>query len=388
MSQARALWPVLLAAAVSLFPFTVYSTFLVPIAAAAGADTAAVGALRGLGGVAALVTGVALAPVVDLVSKHRSGAAALVVLAASSLLATEGSYPALLAFCLGVGTATAVLTPSLLAAASEAAGPAEAAGRAATLVTAVGSLAAVLAGPAIGVMAGWRGWQGALVITAGLALAVAAVLAARPVARGAVPASRGSYRGALRSVLTRPLLAALVLCATLRTAAFMGHLAYLAAVYDERFGLDARTFTLVWTLSGASFFAGNLAGGRWANDARAPAARPHRMLVAGLIGATVAVVAVFQVTVFGLALLATAVLAASHAVVAAAVTTLIVRGDPTIRGAALSVNAAGMSLGVFLGAALGGAGLALAGYAGIAAVLGGLTLVALVIAVAVGRRPH
>ncbi|WP_035812073.1 MFS transporter [Jiangella gansuensis] len=388
MSQVRTLWPVLLAATIGLFPFTIYATFLVPIADGAGADTAAVGALRGLGGVAALIVGVAFAPLVDRVAKHRSGAAALVLLAAVSALATEGSYPALLVFCLGIGAATAVLTPALLATAADTAETEAAAGRAATLVTAVGSLAAVLAGPVIGVMAGWRGWQGAMVITAAVALAVALVLGTRRTGRGgAAAAERSSYLGGLRAVLARPRLAALVLIAMLRTAAFMGHLAYLAAVYDERFGLEARTFTLVWTLSGASFFVGNLVGGRWANDAGAPATRPYRMLVAGLLGATVAVVAVFQVTVFGLALAATATIAASHAVVAAAVTTLLVRDAAAARGAALSINAAGMSLGVFLGAALGGAGLAVAGYAGIAAALGGLTLAALVVAAAISRRP-
>ncbi|NEE37616.1 MFS transporter, partial [Streptomyces sp. SID7982] len=48
------------------------------------------------------------------------------------------------------------------------------------------------------------------------------------------------------------------------------------------------------------------------------------------------------------------------------------------RGSALSLNAAGQSLGVFAGAALGGAGLGLAGYPGIAAAFGLLVAVAVV----------
>ncbi len=53
----------------------------------------------------------------------------------------------------------------------------------------------------------------------------------------------------------------LLLVAMLRTAAFM-YLAYLAAFYDERFGLAPEPFALVWTLSGTSFFLGNLFAGR------------------------------------------------------------------------------------------------------------------------------
>jgi predicted MFS family arabinose efflux permease len=70
-------------------------------------------------------------------------------------------------------------------------------------------------------------------------------------------------------------------------------------------------------------------------------------------------------------------LSASHAVVAASVTTLLVRRCADLRGTALSLNAAGMSLGVFLGAATAGAGLMMAGYRGAAGVLAGMTVLAL-----------
>lgn len=384
----RMLWLVLLASIIGLFPFTIFSTFLVPISDAAGADAASVGALRGVGGVAALVVGVGFAPLVGRIAKHRTSAAGLALLAAASVVATHGSYPALLAFCLGIGSATAVLTPSLLATAADRFPDEATSARAATMVTAVTSLAAVLAGPVIGAMAWWRGWQGALIITAALALIIAACLAVRgtdglaPIAADA----RESYRAALRAVIVQRRIAALVAVAMLRTAAFMGCLAYLAAVYDDRFGLDARTFTLVWTLSGASFFTGNLLAGRWANTAGALTGRPRRLVIGGLVAALVAVVAVFHVTWLPAALAATSLMGLSHAVVAAGLTTLIVRSDAAIRGPALSLNAAGMSLGVFFGAALGGAGLAVGGYSGIAITLAALTAVALVIALAQLRR--
>ncbi|MDN3241634.1 hypothetical protein [Glycomyces tritici] len=57
-----------------------------------------------------------------------------------------------------------------------------------------------------------------------------------------------------------------------------------------------------------------------------------------------------------------------------------------MRSAALSVNAAAMAFGTFAGASLGGAGLALFGYPGIAAALALPLLAALVIAAALAWR--
>lgn len=75
----------------------------------------------------------------------------------------------------------------------------------------------------------------------------------------------------------------------------------------------------------------------------------------------------------------------SHATVAACVVSLLVRRCGTLRGSALSVNAAGQSFGVLVGAGVGGIGLGVAGYLGTAAVFGGLTALGLVAAFLVLR---
>ncbi|MDJ0466730.1 MFS transporter [Streptomyces sp. H27-C3] len=165
----------------------------------------------------------------------------------------------------------------------------------------------------------------------------------------------------------------------------MGYLAYLAAFYDERFELSPGPFALVWTLSGTAFFLGNLLTGR-AMSAAAPRITAERMMTLALVVGLAALVGFFFTHTLWLALLLTAVTAAAHATVAACVTTLLVRRCPTLRGTALSINAAGMSFGVFAGAALGGVGLGLAGYPGTALALGALTLGALLAALRV-RRP-
>ena len=174
----------------------------------------------------------------------------------------------------------------------------------------------------------------------------------------------------------------LVAVALLRTAAFMGYLSYLAAYYDERFSLSPSVFALVWTLSGGSFFVGNLLAGRLINAASARV-RTERVLVVCLAVAFGAVVGFYFAFALPIALALTALLGASHATASACVTTLLVRRCGPLRGSALGITAAGMSLGVFVGSALGGIGLGLAGFPGTAAVLGALSLAALIAALRV-----
>jgi predicted MFS family arabinose efflux permease len=385
----RLIWPAMVAGIVSLFPFTVYSTFLVPIAETAHSDVAAVGTLRGLGGVAALLTGVALAPVLGRWPRHRTVAGALALLTLSSLAATTGGYAALVAFCLGVGVSTAVLSPTLLALATSQFTDRSDGGRAATLVTSSTTLAAVLAGPVVGGLAAWRGWQGALWVTAALAALVALLFLVRP-SRAAPDADAGqSYRQAFGRLRARPDLLALVGIAGLRTTSFMGYLAFLAAVYHSRFDMDAGTFTLVWTLSGSSFFVGGFLAGRWArDDGPGTVRRQPVLLLAGLGGGMLAVLTVFLVPALPVALAATAVMGFSHAVVGATVTSLVAHRAGPLATTAFSLQAASMSLGVFVGAALGGAGLSAAGNTGLAVALAIPTAVAVVLVRAATRAPE
>ncbi|MER7111843.1 MFS transporter [Streptomyces sp. NPDC000229] len=388
----RVLWPFMVASAVGLVPFTIYSTFLVPIADASDGGVAALGQLRGLGGLAALAVGTALAPLIDRVRKEWAAAGGLAVLALSAALGATGEFLLLAAFCLLVGAGTAVLNPALTAAAADRFGNGAAAGRAATLITATQSLTALLAAPLVALPAVLWGWQGDLWAIA----AVSSVLAlyfllrsrrperAEKAEEGAGKEPRPGYLASFKLLGALPGVVPLLCVAMLRTAAFMGYLAYLAAFYDERFGLDPGVFAIVWTLSGTSFFLGNLLAGRLLSAER-PKIPGERLMALALLVAMAALVGVFFTHSLLLALPLTALIGAGHATVAACVTTLLVRRCGSLRGTALSVNAAGMSFGVFLGAGLGGVGLGLGGYPGTAAALGGLTLAALVFARMVSR---
>ncbi|MEU1024863.1 MFS transporter, partial [Streptomyces sp. NPDC005904] len=372
LRMARALWPVLLASAVGLLPFTVFSTYLVPIADGAGSGVAAMGGLRGLGGLAALLVGTALAPLIDRVRKEWAAAGALTALGLSAALGAGGDFVLLAVFCLLIGASTAVLNPALTAAAADRFGTGKAAGRAATLVTAVQSMTAMLAAPVIALPALYWGWQGDLLGVSAVSLLLAVVFVAR--GKRTPPsdtpdAQRLGYLASFKALAAVRGVLPLLLIGFLRTAVFMGYLSYLAAFYEQRFDLDAGLFAFVWTLSGAAFFVSNLLTGRLTNSA-APRLTTERLLPLGLVAALVGVVGFYFTHWLPLALALTALHAASHAVVAACVVSLIVRRCGTsLRGSALSLNAAGQSLGVFVGAALGGAGLAVAGYPGTAAAM-------------------
>ncbi|NEA37590.1 MFS transporter [Streptomyces sp. SID13031] len=379
--MAKRLWPFLLASTVSLIPFTVFGMYLVPIAAAADGSVAEIGGLRGLGGLAALIVGFALAPLIDRLARELVAAGGLALLGISAALGAIGNVFALATFCLLIGASTSILGPSIGAAAADRFNTPAAAGRAATLVSATTSMMAMLAAPVLAVPGLFWGWRGNLLAASVISLALSAAFFWRGWGRKAPLRStqRTSYLATYRALARIPGALPLLGIAMLRTAAFMGYLAYLAAFYDEKFDLAPGWFALVWSLSGASFFLGNLFAGRYLATDRT-ALSPERTLVLGLLAALLAVSAFYFAPSLPITLLLTSLMGAAHATVAACVTTLLVRRSGDLRGSALSVNAAGMSMGTFLGAALGGAGLGLGGYPGLALIFGAITLGGVVLA--------
>ncbi|WP_020392625.1 MFS transporter [Kribbella catacumbae] len=380
----KRLWPFLLASTVSLIPFTVFGMYLVPIAAAADGSVAEIGGLRGLGGLAALIVGIALAPLVDRLARELVAAGGLALLGISAALGAIGNVFALATFCLLIGASTSILAPSIGAAAADRFNSPAAAGRAATLVSATTAMMAMLAAPVLAVPGLFWGWRGNLLAASVISLTLSAAFFWRGRGRKAPmeAAQRTSYIATYRALARIPGALPLLGIAMLRTAAFMGYLAYLAAFYDEKFDLAPGWFALVWSLSGASFFVGNLFAGRYLASDR-PWVGSEKMLLLGLLAALLAVSTFYFTPSLPITLLLTSLMGAAHATVAACVTTLLVRRSGDLRGSALSINAAGMSMGTFLGAALGGAGLGLGGYHGLALIFGAITLGGILLALRV-----
>ncbi|RAV32135.1 MFS transporter, partial [Corynebacterium heidelbergense] len=117
--------------------------------------------------------------------------------------------------------------------------------------------------------------------------------------------------------------APLLAVSTLRTAAFMGQLAFVASLYHERFGLGPEVFAWVWSLSGLSFFLGNFGGGKVIKGVRAPQ-RIAGLLTVAAMASALAIVGLCYAPTLPLALIATSAVAVTHAVIAACVTTLLV----------------------------------------------------------------
>lgn len=377
------IWPALLASALGLLPFTVLSTFLVPIADWAGEGYAEVGSLRGLAGVGAVLAGVGLAPLIGRIEPGKIAAASLGLMGIAAVLGTFSGLAALAAFCLATGVANALLYPALSTAAADHFGSTPAAGRAATLVMTAQTLASTVGAPLLMLPAMFWGWQGNLIAIAVASIALIPAMLRYGRGRGATSmpeagnsAARLGYAAAFRTLAAIPGARALLLVSFGRAGALMGHLAFLAPLYADKFQLSASWFAFVWATSGGAFFLGHLLAGRMLNAENSE--RRTRAVMALCLGtALLALFGVYLSPVLPLALAGTAVLSASHAVVSAAVMTLLVGRCTQVRGTALSLNAAGMSLGLFLGTAASGAALAAAGYLAAAVVLGALTLLAL-----------
>lgn len=372
----RAIWPMLAAAALGLVPFTVMANFLVAIAADAHAGVDLIGGLRGLGGVAALLVGVAAAPLLDRISRSSVAALALLVLALGCGLALQGSTVAWIAFCLLIGAGTAVLNPAVSAMAADRFDTPAASARAATLVSSTMTLTAVLAAPVLALPAVLWGWRADMAATAVVLLVVAALIARRRDPRGGNTSV--SYLQAFRTVRSIPGALDTLAVSLLRTLAFMGSLAYIAAAFGQRFGIGTGWFSLVWATSGLAFFLGNFLGGRVMQDRGA--GRLLGTVLTAILVASVAMVVLYTAPHVAVAWPMVALVSASHAVIAAAVTTTLVRGAGPVRGTVLSLNGAAQSVGVFAGASLAGGALALGGWTGVGVVLGGATALAAVFA--------
>lgn len=371
-----AIWPLLGAGALGLIPFTIFSNFLVAIAEVAHTDAPRIGALRGLGGVAALIVGISFAPLIDRLSRRTIASLSLIALAVACLAAAHGEVWTWVIFCLVVGAATATLNPAISAMAADSFDDEAASGRAATMVSAFTTLTAMLAAPLLAGPALLWGWQGDVIATAALCIVVAVFFWVNPrLDTDSREKKRPSYREGFERASTIPAVLPLLSVSILRTAVFMGQLSYVAVYYDERFGLGPGVFSFVWTTSGFCFFLGNWFGGKLLASISTYRAAVYALLVASATG-VFSIATLFYAPHVALAVAMTGLTAASHAVIAACVTTLLVRQAGGNRGTILALNGAGQSLGVFGGAAIAGAGIYLGGWSGMGIILAIVTVVA------------
>jgi MFS family permease len=113
------IWLLMLAQILSTFPALTTGIFLPAMAADAGSDPALVGGLRGLGGAAAMICGVLVAPLIDRVARAWAISGGLALPALGALVATFGSVATLMLFFTLAGAAGAVTDPAVQSAAAD-----------------------------------------------------------------------------------------------------------------------------------------------------------------------------------------------------------------------------------------------------------------------------
>ncbi|MDP8923064.1 MAG: MFS transporter, partial [Chloroflexota bacterium] len=371
LALARALWPVLLATFAYSLPISAISIFVALIAADLDTSVAVVGGLRGISGVAALVVGFGLAPLIDRVPRAPAVAAMLLLGAVADVFAVVGQVGSLVVFYALLGVMMAALLPTLQAASADRFhGPTS--GQAAGLVTSCQALSVVVAGPLLALPATIAGWRGAFVAMAVVAVAMA-VIAALTLAWQRPPnVARPGYREAFALVARAPGALPLLFASTLRSCAWFAWLTYLAAFFADRFDASTIVVSWVWFVGAGAFFVANLLASRHLNSTAghpAPWGAPTRLLAVGAVANVGFAPLVFIAPTVPLALLATALFCVSSGIMLAALISLLIRRYAALRGAVMGLNAAGLNVGTIVGAAAAGLGLGLGGYAGLAAML-------------------
>lgn len=365
----RQLWPLILTSFLTQLPTSGTTIFSVPMAADSGTSVAVVGSLRGLGGLAALATGILAAPLIDRLPRAVSVSAGLVLLALSALLAALAQVWALATFFCLLGAATAVILPAVQSAGVD--GRRGAAGtRAATLLVSIPSTAPALAAVVLALPAVVWGWQGDYRVMALACLGLAGLTFRRLDRQPPRDVRRTGYLAAFGVVGRLPGATWLLLGSTIRATQFFVGITYVGALFVERHQLPLTQAAFLVSLNGLSFFCNSIWAGRQASRPSGGRITPGGLIVVGLLISTVSGPLSYLAPTVWLATIMLIAVSAGHAICVAGIMGLLVRRYAQMRGAVMGLNVAGINLGTFVGASLGGLGIVLAGYEGLAAILG------------------
>jgi predicted MFS family arabinose efflux permease len=335
------------------------SPLLAQVASDLEVSTATAGQLRTISGLAAGVTALALVRIGRRASLQRQLVLGAALLAVSSLAsAAAPNFITLALTQVPVGIAIAVLITAATAAAAEWVTPEH---RANVLSWAlIGNPAAWIVGmPALGLV-GDRNWRYAWLALPLVAAAVAAFGAAR------APKNRvdESPQLGIVDVLADPNVAPWALGELLANSAWIGLLVYSGALFADSYGTSTSVIGIVLALAAVAFVAGNLTFRRYAGgELRQPLIR----LALGMAAIAPLVGAIRPTAWVSAVLLAlTAFLGGARTLLGNAYG---LQAAPDRRHAVMAARAAANQFGYFIGSAIAGAALALAGYPGLGVVL-------------------
>jgi predicted MFS family arabinose efflux permease len=344
-----------------------------------GVSVGAVGQLVTVGAFAGAALSLIAGPLTDVIGRRRaiSGGLAIVIVAALGS-AVAPSFAMLLGLRLLAGVGMALLGPATVAAVADFIPP-ERQPQAMGWVIGASSAAILIGWPAITQLTAWASWRLAFVGIAGLAILVAA-LALLTLPRAAErPAPRvglGGYLQRYGAVLADRRVVFGVLASGLAAASWFGVTTYSGAFFQKGLGISLADQRPIFTGIGIAYYLASVAGGMLA-------ARIGVRTVALLsgLGSTLLLVAYLMLPLPLLGAVGCVIgLAGFRSGGLTSLSSLLVALRPAERGSVAGLNNLTFSLGISLGAGLGGFALDMGGFpalGGSLAALAGLATVLL-----------
>jgi MFS transporter, DHA1 family, inner membrane transport protein len=338
-----------------------WNPFLPFIAEAHGIGIAILGQLPALLLVLSAVLGLVIGPLADSYGYRPTMVLSLVAVAASSLATGLSTMLPLLVLAALLGAVgRAAIMPVAQAVAAAVFLEDSARRRAVSRIQNGGPLAATFGIPLLTLIAGVVQWRGAFVLVSALALTVALILRrimGREESPRAVRASLTEIFSAYRPVLRdRPSLI-LIVAAALENTGVNAMWTYYGAFYVQRHGFSIEQVGWVSLAAGFGVFLGQMAAGT------RPGERPRALFIGGCAGSgsLIGLSVMFPLpATAAMALMATGWLLHGLTMVSAVV--ILVGQSPAGRATILTLYGSAMSFGMALGAVVGGAALAVAGY--------------------------
>ena len=336
----------------------ILSPLLVELAKEFNTSVAAVGQLGGATAIAWGITAPLAGPVSDAYGRRPLLLTGLMLLALGILgAALAWNYGSLLAFRLLTGVGGAMIPPNSFALVFDIFPP-EGRGKAIGWLISATGIGASLGVALVAFLLDVGGWRLPFYVVGGVTLALCALLWVWLPQSQRGPGRSLSFISHYREVGSSAVVWYVMAVNALRNMTFIGAFSYLAAKLMQTYGLTAGETVLPLAVAGLGVIAGGFIGGRLAGHRR----RLDWLVPAYLVGGLLAVL-VFTTTVSPWIIVVLAFGAGSMATISTTVLpTLLMELAGSSRTTATGMLAVGNQVGVFGGASIGGAMLALGGF--------------------------
>jgi predicted MFS family arabinose efflux permease len=358
-SRVRGLLPLVLATMASQALLVVLAPTIVGVGQEFGVPVGAVAQARSVLAGAAIATSLGIAPFLDRLGvRPLLSAGALLAIAGSAGAALSTSLPLFLCVHAVIGVGFACLLSAGFAGVATFVGDERA--WAMGYVVGANALAWILVNPLAGALTEAVSWRAAHVVPAAIAFCVLVTVRAAAGERTTTAAGAG-----LRGVLADPSARRWILAEMVSFFAWGTYLTFIGAYFIQVYGVGESAAGIVLALGAGAFFATSVRG------ARLLAHLPRPRMVAGALLAMAALITLQFGTdgLVGIGLLTFVLCSAAGGIRSAVASALGLAQLPRSPGSMMAARTAAIQTGYLLGGLIGGATLALGGYAGLGIVL-------------------